>query len=138
MALERRRPLPAGRYWLDVFPKNAIQWQTWSEAMTKMGRAKVETTEHYPSVDGAPEHDFVIFSVSSPNVAWEAAGLPSPTIADANVTTSDDTATKPPPEPSALEQLGKTAEGLTTGLKVAVGVVVVVSVAGLGIAILRK
>jgi hypothetical protein len=138
VALERRRPLPAGRYWLDVFPKNAIQWQTWSEAMTKMGSATVETTEHYPSVDGAPEHDFVIFSTSGPNVAWEAAGLPSPTVAPSNITTSDDTATKPPPEPSALEQLGKTAEGLTTGLKVAVGVVVVVSVAGLGIAILRK
>lgn len=138
MALERRRPLPAGRYWLDVFPKNATAWETWSSAMTKIGSAKVEVTEHFDAVDGAPAHDFVIFSTTTENAAWEAAGLPSPTIAPSSVTTSDDTATKPPPEPSALDQLGQTASNIGTGIKVAVGVVVVVSVAGFGIALLRK
>lgn len=133
MALERRRPLPAGRYWLDVFPKNALAWATWSSAMSKMGSATVEVTEHYPSVDGAPEHDFVIFSTSGPNVAWEAAGLPSPTIAPATVTTSDDTATKPPPEPGVLDQLAEHAQGFATGAKISVGIAVVVVIAAIAL-----
>lgn len=126
MALERRRPLPAGRYWLDVFPKNAIAWGAWSDSMRKLGSATVEHTEHFEAVDGAPEHDFVIFSTTGPNVAWEAAGLPSPTIAPSSVTSSDDTATKPPPEPGVLDQLGQRAQDFTTGIKVAVGIAVVV------------
>jgi len=136
VALERRRPLPAGRYWLDVFPKNAIAWGAWSEAMTKMGSATVEVTQHFEAVDGAPAHDFVIFSTSSPNVAWEAAGLPSPTIAPATVTTSDDTVDKPPPEPGLLDKLSSHAEGIATGAKVSLGIAVVVVIAA--IALKRK
>ncbi len=136
MTIERRRPLPAGRYWLDVFPKNAAAWDLWSSSMTRLGSAKVEVTEHFEAVDGAPEHDFVIFSTSTPNVAWEAAGLPSPTIAPSSVTTSDDTATKPPPEPSVLDKLSEHAQGFATGAKIAVGVAVVVVVAA--IALKRK
>jgi len=138
MALERRRPLPPGRYWLDVFPDNAAGWESWSRAMTKMGSANVEVTEHFEAIDGAPAHDFVIFTTKTENAAWQAAGLPSPTIAPSSVTTSDDTVDKPPPELNPLDQIGQTAAGITTGIKVAVGVVVVVSVAGLGIALLRK
>jgi hypothetical protein len=106
--------------------------------MSKMGSATVEVTEHYPSVDGAPEHDFVIFSTSGPNVAWEAAGLPSPTIAPSNITTSDDTATKPPPEPGVLEQLTSAAAGVGASAKVGLGVGVAVVVVVGAVALLRR
>jgi len=138
VALERRRPLPAGRYWLDVFPRNAVAWATWSSAMSKMGAAKVEVTEHYDSVDGAPEHDFVIFSTTSPNAAYYAAGLPYPTIAATTVTTSDDTATKPPPEPGVLEQLSSAAAGVGASAKVGLGVGVAVVVVVGAVALLRR
>ena len=150
MALERRRPLPAGRYWLDVFPKNAIAWQSWSEAMTKLGSATIEHTEHFEaipadtnlfdtgSVPAAPAHDFVIFSTSTPNIAWEAAGLPSPTIAPASVQSSDDTVTKPPPEPSVLDQLSSAAAGVGTTAKVGLGVGVAVVVVVGAVALFRR
>jgi hypothetical protein len=106
--------------------------------MTKLGSAKVEVTEHFEAVDGAPEHDFVIFSTTTPNIAWEAAGLPSPTIAPSSVTTSDDTATKPPPEPNPLDQLSSAAAGIGTSAKVGLGVGVAVVVVLGAIALLRK
>jgi len=148
VALERRRPLPAGRYWLDVTPLLKSKWEVWLDAMSKFDSVKVEHTEHFDAIEeqsnplgdgtvpAAPAHDFVIFSTSSPNVAWEAAGLPSPTIAPATVTTSDDTVDKPPPEPSLLDKLSSHAEGIATGAKVSLGIAVVVVIAA--IALKRK
>lgn len=145
MALERRRPLPAGRYWLDITPEYADKWQTWRNGMQGIDSVKIEVTEHtdpqtsvIPGIPNAPARDFVIFSLTAPNLAWEAAGLPSPTIAPASITTADDTATKPPPTPSVTDQFADTAKGLTTGIKVAAGVAVVVSLAGLAVVVLRK
>lgn len=134
MALERRRPLPAGRYWLDVFEPNQLAWGSWVDAMTRMvpPRATIEVTQHFEGTDGAGPHDFVIFSTPGENVAWEAAGLPSPTIAGPEIQTSDDTVQKPPPEPDLVDQLGDLSEhakGITTGLKVA-GFIAVVVVVG--------
>lgn len=140
MALERRRPLPAGRYWLDVTPLHKSKWEMWRNAMAKVDSVKIEKTEHFDTIEeqsnplgegtvpAAPEHDFVIFSTTTPNVAWEVAGLPSPTIAPANITTSADTADRPPPEPSVLEQLSSAAAGIGTSAKVGLGVGVAVVV----------
>lgn len=106
--------------------------------MTKMGSANVEVTEHFEGVDGADPHDFVIFTTSTDNVAWAAAGLPSPSIAGPEIHTSDDTVTKPPPEPSVLDQLSSAAAGVGTTAKVGLGVGVAVVVVVGAFAILRR
>jgi hypothetical protein len=108
--------------------------------MSKIESVKVEHTEHFDGIEeqsnplgegtvpAAPEHDFVIFSLSNANVAWEVAGLPSPTIAPATIQTSDDTVDKPPPEPGMLEQLSSAAAGVGTSAKVGLGVGVAIVV----------
>jgi hypothetical protein len=118
--------------------------------MAKLDSVKVEHTEHFEAIDeqsnplgegtvpAAPEHDFVIFSLSNANVAWEVAGLPSPTIAPASITSSADTADVPPPEPGVLEQLGKHTEGFASGLKISAGIGVAVVVVVGAYALTRK
>lgn len=140
MALERRRPLPAGRYWLDVVPGNRTQWDLWLAGMRNVPSVTIEHTEHFEAVSGvlgvpdSPARDFVIFSLTSPNVAWEVAGLPSPTIAPETVQSASDTADVPPPEPDALDRLRSASADIGTVAKVGVGVVVVAVV----VAILRR
>ena len=140
MALERRRPLPAGRYWLDVFEPNQLAWGSWVDAMTRMvpPRATIEVTQHFDGTDGAGPHDFVIFSIPGENVAWEAAGLPSPTIAGPEIQTSDDTVQKPPPEPDLIDQLNEAATGISRTAQVGLGVGVAVVVVIAGIALLKR
>jgi hypothetical protein len=101
-------------------------------------RVSIEVTQHFDGIDGAPGHDFVIFSTPSENVAYEAAGLPSPTIAGPEIQTSDDTVQKPPPEPDPLDQLSDAAAGIGQTAKVAVGVGVAVVVVVAGIALLKR
>lgn len=150
MALERRRPLPAGRYWLDITPLHKTKWEVWRNAMSGFDSVKVEHTEHFDAVKeqsnplgegtvpAAPEHDFVIFSLTAPNVAWEAAGLPSPTIAPASITSSADTGDVPPPEPGVLAQLSSAAAGIGTSAKVGLGVGFAVVVAVGAYALTRR
>lgn len=144
MALERRRPLPAGRYWLDVMPATKEKWDMWRAAMANVESVKVETTEHFPAQTGIPgvpdtlERDFVIFTLTAPNVAWQVVGLPSPTIAPKSVTTSADTGDVPPPEPGPLEQLGQAAAGIGSSAKVGIGVGVAAVIVIGAIAIFRR
>jgi hypothetical protein len=140
MTIERHRPLPAGRYWLDVFPPNAGQWDLWTSSMRRMDppHVNVEVTEHFSGVDGAADHDFVIFSTDFDNVAYQAAGLPSPTIAGPEIQTSDDTVSKPPPPLSIADQLQQAASSLGTGAKVGMGLGVAIVVTIAGVALLKK
>ena len=138
MTLERRDPLPAGRYWLDVFPANRDAWDRWSNAMDSVGSVTIEHTEHFDADGGSPAHDFVIWSLTAPNVAYRAAGLPAPTIADVGVQTSSDTATRPPPTPGVLEQVEQTAASLGQSARVGLAVGGAVVVVGVALAVLRR
>ncbi len=137
MAIERRRPLPAGRYWIDVFPKSKNLWETWRDAMLKIDRVHIETTESYPGVDGAPEHEFIIFTLPVDNAAWPP-DLGSPNTAPQTITTSADTATRPEPIPGLLDQATEAASKLTAGAKTTIGVVIGIAAVGLGVALFRK
>lgn len=123
MALERRRPLPPGRYWLDVTEADRRKWELWSNAMADVASVKIEHTEDMPAVDEgffgphAAPWQFVIFSLTAPNVAWEAVGLRSPSIAGADIQTASDTADLPEPTPDILDQVSSAASGLATEIK---------------------
>lgn len=141
MALERRRPLPPGRYWLDVTEKHRTKWETWRNAMASIRSVTIELVEHrdasnIPGIPATQESDFVIFSLTEPNIAYEAVGLPDPTIAGAEIQTSDDTAMMPPPSPTVGEQLEQFAGKVSSGAKVTLGVVVVGGI--VAVLLLRK
>lgn len=120
MAMERRNPLPVGRYWHDVValpskPAARADFADWLSRNT--ATVHVEVTTDHP--DDEPPSSFYIFAVSQPT-AWEGPGYP--TIAPASIKSQTDTVQRPAPSPSIadqVEQITKSAgEGVVTGLKV--------------------
>lgn len=135
--LERRNPLPPGRYWQDIFNKQAHDWNDWLAARLKEGSVSIEKAEHFnrdPLRDGSwlpvalqPENMgtisdrmWVLFKVLKP-VEWPAVKLGFPTIADATVNTSADTAQNPP-GPSPGEEIATTFKDYVVTPVVGLGV----------------
>lgn len=77
--LERRNPLPPGRYWTIVPEANEQAWTAW----VKRTRPKMYIEVLEPREGGA----FYLFVVKEP-VTWEGPGLP--TIAEPGVDGSED------------------------------------------------
>jgi hypothetical protein len=136
--MERRNPLPPGRYWQDIFQSNWDAFHAW--LATNKDSVHVDTTESFDSA-AAPDmssqtqaREFYIFTVSVP-VQWDQTHWGFPTIADAGVKSSADTVDRPPPELNPLDALSNalpSAQGLvnsiTTMVFVALAVLVVVVV----------
>ena len=128
MALERRNPVPAGRYWVDVFDQTsthpATKGQNTQTAFRDWLRrnaatVKIDSTQ---SFDTKPARDFYIFRVTAPTL-WEGPGFPE--VAPAAVQSSADTVQRPDPEKDPLDQLGDALDdvgGATSSLILAVAV----------------
>jgi hypothetical protein len=121
VAVERRNPLPAGRYWLDVFGEQRAKFTAWRLLNGKAVR--VLATESH---DTDPPRDWVRFDTTAP-VPWEAAfGFPTIVPAGADVTTSGQTVQRPDPEPEFLDTIdAKKLEGTvftTAGIVVGLGI----------------
>jgi hypothetical protein len=102
-AIERRNPLPVGKYWVDVFEKDGPNFEHW---VTKnKGSVFIRATEHF---DSDPVRNWYRFETTAP-VLWEGPGLP--TILEPGVTTSSDTAVRPDPPASAVDQAQSLLEG---------------------------
>jgi hypothetical protein len=131
--VERTNPLPVGKYWVDVFWSKKNAFSGWLEK--NKAALRVLNSEEYPgNIDAGYEaRTWYLFQVLSP-VQWEGPGLP--TVAGADVTTSDDTAQKPPPEKDVLDQIDDAAKAAakTTRTAVIAGVVTAVVVGGVLIA----
>lgn len=99
MALERRSPLPAGMYWLDVLGDNRIAFAAWRTAHG--ADVKVRGTESFP------EREWLKFEVLRP-VAWDAKqfGFPNIIRAGEAIDSSADTVQRPDPEKDPLDKLG--------------------------------
>ncbi len=117
MAVERRNPLPAGVYWIDVFGANREKFAAW----TRANKVHVSKTE---SFDSTPPRDWLKFEVTTP-VPWDAKTFGFPTIIEpgSTVNTSDDTVQKPPPEtgPNLDDLLPKPGQ-LMLGIGLAIGI----------------
>ena len=93
--LERRSPLPPGRYWITVTSSDSapdrmthfLQW-TASNAQTVI----VDKTE---PLGGGVNGLFCIFTVLQPT-AWDARQFGFPNVAGPEIQTSDDTVQRPP------------------------------------------
>lgn len=116
MAIERKNPLPAGRYWIDVIdypPGHMNEFTAW--ALANDQKIAIESTEERTELD--PHQLFVIFRVLEP-VFFPQKNFGFPNIAGEQVHTSDDTAQKPDvPEPSFEGPAGQlvTFGGLALG-----------------------
>jgi len=115
--LERRTPLPVGRYWLDVPANKTGDFNGYLAASTD--RVKVETTE------GEGEGGtFYIFRVLQP-VPWFAVNFGFPNTAGPEVKSRADTIQAPDLPKDGLDQVGDALEGVGKTGKVIVSVALV-------------
>ena len=98
MAVERRNPLPAGHYWLDLDAETAKSFDAWA---LEHG-ASVEVTETDPDSGRV----FYVFKTSA-EAPWDAKvmGFPEIVREGETVTGSGDVIQRPAPEPSGEERL---------------------------------
>lgn len=127
-ALERRNPLPPGRYWQDIFDKQAADWDKWAQENEAAGNLKIVKFEYFrpdpfrsgewlpvslqpESMGAIPARTWLLFDIIKPT-DWPATKLGFPTIVDdpAAVQSSADTAVNPP-GPSPLEETGEAIAG---------------------------
>jgi hypothetical protein len=95
MTLERRDPLPPGRYWIDTFDEKIDVFESWASS----SGAVVDQREQFAgprSSTSLPEKKGVwfLFHTSSP-ASFPQKDLGFPTIADSNVKTKADTVQRP-------------------------------------------
>lgn len=123
MTLQRKNPLPPGRYWQDIFARQANDWNAWLAPVLRSGDVTIERVEHFnadPLHDGSwlpggasgdlnviGDRTWVLFNVVNP-VDWPATKLGFPTIAEKEVQSSADTATNPP-GPTVAEEIAEAA-----------------------------
>lgn len=111
MAIERRDPLPKGRYWIFLLEGEDPQWQAWVRAHASTVRVRVterkERLESYTPAIFSTRPDlsiimedggtWVLFDVLAPT-PW--VGLGFPTIVDnPEIASSSQVEQAPPPEP---------------------------------------
>lgn len=136
MTIERKRPLPIGRYWADIFDRERPAFEAWLNV--NASRAKVVASEFKEGAGGAPNHDWVLFETTAETL-WpdDVLGF-APNRAEPGTNTSDDTAQKPPPEPGALDQAAAALSRIQQAAFLALGGLAVVGVAVLVLVATRK
>lgn len=134
--IERKRPLPIGRYWVDVSARNRIAWDAWVKFNGEAQRAHGEVAQHFEAADGAESRDFYIFNTTEPTV-WPDAELGfAPNVAGPEIKSYEDVIQKPPPaEP--LDPFRGVGDAIGKGLGLLAGAVVVVALVAAALA-MRK
>ena len=110
MPLERRNPLPAGRYWLFLDQAAAPLFDDWKAS--HRDAVKLART----SFDADTGYSWYVFSVSKP-VPWQPESFGWPNIADASVKDPTDVTSglDAVPPPDILEAITELAAG--SGMK---------------------
>lgn len=122
MAVERRDPVPPGRYWVWLMPEDTARWTSWTRAHA--GKVSTRVTE------GDPDSGYhVVFDVIAP-VPWVGFGFPT-IVESGTLPTTSQTVQAPAPEPGFAERLER---GLNEGFAQVKTVVLI----GAGIWILSK
>ena len=131
---EKTNPLPAGRYWVDVFGKNIPIADNWFKAFASLG-VNVETTQQFkptpqevilekgpfPSQDDIQSmvRNWYLFTYTPINgvpVEWDQKTFGYPTVAGPEIKSSDDTAQKPDLPLDPLNNLEDFLDGLAKDL----------------------
>jgi len=118
LGLERRNPLPAGRYWtMRIGQKQIEAFDAWLSKWRSVKALRVLASDFDPAgpFNTQPATAFVLFEVLTPQiVVWEGPGLPDK--APLNVTSRDDVEHGPVIlEPAErVEEAAKAAAGAVT------------------------
>lgn len=98
--MERRDPVPAGRYWVYIDDTEALRWIAWERAsqgaiVTLVREPQRQQFSAWLPV-GTVAGYWILFDVLRPH-PWIGIGYPT-TVVDASVRSSTDVITAPPPE----------------------------------------
>lgn len=132
MTLERRNPLPKGRYWVDMFGDNRELFNEWLTA--NRGLVHRISVESFPADDGGPARDWSLFEVTGgPTGEFlpEWVGIGFPTIADSSVMSSSDTVTAPDVADLPKTDLEKIGQILLIGGALTLGAIALSSLASI-------
>ena len=117
MALERRNPLPPGRYWIHLDRDDAPSFDAWR--LSHKQEATIATSH-----DRESGWTWYLFVTSAP-LPWDAAAWGYPTVAGEDVRSETDVVQRPDPEPDFAERLERAADKAGRGLLIGVGAIVV-------------
>jgi hypothetical protein len=109
MALERRNPLPMGRYWVDIQAKYVPEFDAFLRTVSR-GIMVFETKERVDPFHTTGGNTGYLFEVKDPLVYWDHTKFGYPTIAT-GITSLDDTGQVPTPEPLIPPDLLSAGEG---------------------------
>ena len=137
MTMERRNPLPVGRYWVDIidtksYPGASLHFTAW--LVRNKGKVEVVKREEIDSVstwdpvfhpdDGyqyAPKRLWYLFDVKLPALWEKGKGWGFPSVVKSatapkapDIKTASDTAKRPPDPPGLLEQLDQSFSTVKT------------------------
>jgi len=117
MAMQRKNPVPPGKYWVDQFEQRILEFDMWLRRNDD--KVKVIKREEFARLWNGRQRVWYLFQVQQP-VKWEK-GWGFPTIAQSAenptapvVEKPDDTVTKPPPPLGPIEQLESLFEDAKT------------------------
>lgn len=97
MALEKRNPLPLGRYWVDIPAKHLSDFQQFLGLVSR-GIFVAQTKEHEDPFTTNGKITTYLFDVRDPLIPWDNTKYGWPTIAT-GVTDIDQTVQVPAAEP---------------------------------------
>jgi hypothetical protein len=97
MALEKRNPLPLGRYWVDIQAKYVPDFQQFLGIVGR-GIFVAQTKEREDPFTTAGKNTGYLFDVRDPLISWDATKYGYPTIGT-GITDLDQTGTVPAAEP---------------------------------------
>jgi hypothetical protein len=113
VALERRNPLPAGRYWVDIQTKFLAGFQNMLDR--NASTLTVESREEHPLLSNFDlSVTTFVFRTSAP-LEWKSREWGYPTKAGPDIQSAADTSQRPAPEPSGLDQLSSMLDDVKTG-----------------------
>lgn len=110
MAAERRNPIPAGWYWVDVPDAQSH----WFNAWLHNNRNTVDV--HRTVARPAQSREWILFEVTVPTPQWSGPGVGFPQQAPRGASTRyEDTFDRPEPEPEGLEKVNELTPSITRG-----------------------
>ena len=139
MALERRSPLPVGRYWVTAFGDHEAVLAAYLNTQVVAGLVKVTVTEHIDETSDHPGGSFFVFIVGKPDaVPWNATLFGYPNLAGKDIKSLADTVDRPDLPTDGLDDLGDFVKKAAAAVGGVVEVVVGVVVVGGGLYLLSK
>jgi len=115
MTMQRKNPVPAGRYWIDVFQQKIPMFESWLARNKDL--ITVEQRTPFGEVYGFSAYRvWYLFTVkSTPGPIFPQRIFGYPTFADAQIKTADDTAKLPPPVPGPGTMIADFFDDIKTG-----------------------